>query len=524
MTSTAFCKGLTSIVEDLSRDIPARDRYKNLLTVMQDSFPCDAATLLKLDSDKLIPLAIDGLSDDAMGRRFVVDENPRLAALLHSREPVRFAADSDIPDPFDGLVDTKDGVLHVHDCMGSSLYIDEKPWGVLTLDAMLPGTFDQIDPIELRTFVSLAEATVKAAERIDELKVRVERGVRLTQELIGERSEVVMIGGSLPMQNLQNDINTVASSELTVLIQGETGVGKELVAKQIHAQSTRSEKPLIFVNCAALPENIAESELFGHVKGAFTDAKTSRTGKFEIADGGSLFLDEIGELSLGLQAKLLRALQNGEIQRIGSDKNVKVDIRIIAATNRDLQKEVTAGNFRADFYHRLAVYPIQVPPLRDRDTDILLLAGYFLEKNQHQLTVRCLRLSADVKKALQSHLWPGNVRELSHLLSRASLKAKIRHQGSDQSIIIIDNTCLDLGRLEKLWEKQSFTEHGFSAHAACNIESNRSLKEAVEQFQRNLIEDMLKQHNDNLASAGRALGINRSNFYRLLKRLDIQHN
>ena len=153
MTSSTFCNALTSIVADLSRDLPSEQRYQRLLSAMQSSFPCDAAALLRLEDNYLTPLAVDGLSDDTMGRRFEVEDNPRLARLLHSREPVRFEADSDLADPYDGLVETEDHLLHVHDCMGSSLYVDDKPWGVLTLDAMKPGTFDSIDPIELRTFI-----------------------------------------------------------------------------------------------------------------------------------------------------------------------------------------------------------------------------------------------------------------------------------------------------------------------------------------------------------------------------------
>ena len=517
MTSPTFCNAMTSIVADLSRDLPSEQRYQRLLSAMQSSFPCDAAALLRLDGNHLVPLAVDGLSDDTMGRRFEVDDNPRLARLLHSREPVRFAANSDLADPYDGLVETEDHLLHVHDCMGSSLYIDDKPWGVLTLDAMKPGTFDAIDPIELRSFISLTEATVKAAERINELEARVKHGVMVTRELLKKGADTEMIGNSEAMQELKNEIAVVAQSDLTVLIQGETGVGKELVAAQVHANSARAEFPMVYVNCAALPENIAESELFGHTKGAFSGAVSDRAGKFEIADGGTLFLDEIGELSLAIQAKMLRALQSGEIQRVGSDQYIQVDVRIVAATNRDLKQEVSNGNFRADLYHRLTVYPVQVPPLRERGKDILLLAGYFLEDNQRRLSVKALRLSADAKNALQQYSWPGNVRELGHLLSRATLKATT-DQGKSNDSIIIDASYLDISNVEPMQAKEPNREQ--TAKPA-TIKNSLSLKEAVDEFQREAIEETLKKHNGNLASAGRELGVNRSNFYRLLKRLNI---
>jgi anaerobic nitric oxide reductase transcription regulator len=180
---------------------------------------------------------------------------------------------------------------------------------------------------------------------------------------------------------------------LSVLITGETGVGKELVAEAIHLQSPRAQKPLISLNCAALPELLVESELFGHVKGAFSGAVNGRSGKFELADGGTIFLDEVGELPLPVQAKLLRVLQSGQLQRVGSDQEHHVDVRIIAATNRDLAEEVRVGRFRADLYHRLSVYPLRVPPLRERGRDVLLLAGFFLEENRARMGLRSLRLN-----------------------------------------------------------------------------------------------------------------------------------
>lgn len=518
MTTSAFFDTLTSIVTDLSRDLPAERRYRNLLEALLKLFPCDAAALLKLEGKQLRPLAFEGLSPDTLGRRFEVAEHPRLARVLHARDPIRFEAGSTLPDPYDGLVDNQDLQLHVHDCMGVSLYIDDLPWGVLTLDAMDPGSFDSIDPVALRTFIRLTEATVKAADRMDALSAKAERQQLVTRTLMDEKdAESEMIGSSAIMTQLKQEISIVAQSHLSVLVQGETGVGKELVARQIHYQSQRNQGPLVQINCAALPENLAESELFGHIKGAFSGAGADRAGKFEIADGGTLFLDEIGELPLNIQAKLLRALQSGEIQRVGRDQPLQVDVRIVAATNRNLQQEVSAGRFRADLYHRLSVYPLLVPPLRERQQDVLLLAAYLLESNQRRLGAQGLRLAHDAKQLLLNYPWPGNVRELGHLLSRAALKA-ITSQGRDNRIIIIAANHLGLDASD--WDEIATPglPPQISTESQDNQYNSASLKQATELFQRQLIEATLSQHSGNQAAAARQLGIHRSNFYRLLQR------
>jgi len=437
---------------------------------------------------------------------------------------VRFAADSDLPDPYDGLVETADQQLHVHDCMGAALYIDDRPWGLLTLDALCPDTFNQINTIELRTFISLTEATIKAANRIETLTARADHEHQLAQALIEEDQKVEIVGKSAAIKRLQEEIAIVAQSHLTVLVLGETGVGKELVARQIHSLSPRNNNPLVYVNCTALPENIAESELFGHTKGAFSGAVADRSGKFELADGGTLFLDEIGELPLTVQPKMLRALQSGEIQRVGSDRHIEVDVRIVAATNRDLQREVGGGRFRTDLYHRLSVYPVHVPPLRERQQDVLLLAGYLLAGNQRRFGVRGLRLAADAKQVLLQYSWPGNVRELEHLLSRAALKA-INDGGRDKRSITIEAWHLNLTE----------TALGYSNHdegeqrekpvntILCNATSdNLSLRDAIDEFQRQLITERLEIHDQNLAATARDLGLNRGNFHRLLKRLQLR--
>ncbi len=205
------------------------------------------------------------------------------------------------------------------------------------------------------------------------------------------------------MEHLRREIELVARSDFTVLVLGETGVGKELVVRAIHAASGRRDGPMLYLNCAALPETLADSELFGHTKGSFTGAGRDRAGKFEVADDGTLFLDEVGELPLSIQAKLLRAIQEGEIQRVGSDKTIHVDVRMLAATNRNLEAEVKNGRFRADLFHRLNTYPLKVPPLRARKEDIPLLAGYFCERIQRRLGLGPVRIGVDAIEVLSRY-------------------------------------------------------------------------------------------------------------------------
>ncbi|MGZ5030263.1 MAG: nitric oxide reductase transcriptional regulator NorR [Methylobacter sp.] len=318
------------------------------------------------------------------------------------------------------------------------------------------------------------------------------------------------------MRKLRNEISIVAPSELAVLILGETGVGKELVARRIHLESARADQVMVYVNCAALPESIAESELFGHCKGAFSGAVSDRTGKFELADGGTLFLDEIGELPLSLQAKLLRTLQNGEIQRVGSDKQIKVNVRIIAATNRNLQQEVAAGQFRPDLYHRLAVYPMHVPALRERGKDVLLLAGAFLERNQHRLGIKKLRLDQEAKQALLAYHWPGNIRELEHLLSRAALKSATPENRHADFITI------SLAYLDMMPEPLNDAPVETGADASKTLPAPIDFKSAVDEFQRQIIQQQLAAQQGNMAATARMLGMDRGNFHRLVKRLALK--
>ncbi|KDR34673.1 nitric oxide reductase transcriptional regulator NorR [Caballeronia grimmiae] len=513
MTSRVLLDALVPLIEDLSRDMPDTERYRRLLSTLRALFPGDAAALLRLDGETLVPLAIDGLSSDTLGRRFRVSEHPRFARILARPEPTRFPANSDLPDPYDGLVKHAGARLEVHDCLGSPLFVDGRPWGLLTLDALDPARFDGIDMASLQAFLSLAAATVSVAERIDRLAQ--------TSEAERQRAEVYrqasgprrreMIGSSASHKHLMDEIAIVASSDLTVLVTGETGVGKELVASEIHALSPRADKPLVSLNCAALPDTLVESELFGHVRGAFSGASADRRGKFELADGGTLFLDEVGELPLAIQAKLLRVLQNGQLQRIGSDSEHRVDVRLIAATNRDLADEVRAGRFRADLYHRLSVYPLVVPPLRERGRDVLLLAGYFLEENRSRLGLLSLRLSADAQSALLTYRWPGNVRELEHLIGRSALKALAAHRERPR---ILTLTAADFGIAD--------TPNAASATAPEAAAPGADFREAVTAYERTLILDALARNGQNWASTARELGIDRANLNRLARRLGLK--
>lgn len=507
-------KDLIHIALDLTTNISSQDRFERLLTTMRRLFNCDASALLEFKGQHFKPLAINGLSTDVLGRQFNISEHPRLEAIARAGDVVRFPADSTLPDPYDALITSHDGNLHVHACVGLPLMANQRLIGALTIDGFDPHQFDNFSNDELRTVSALAAATLNIALLMERLEKSVGDVTDSDPTKHQPQTNTEIIGQSVQIKALKNEISVVASTDMTALILGETGVGKELVATEIHQRSSRSDKPLIYLNCAALPEAIAESELFGHVKGAFTGAISNRSGKFELADKGTLFLDEIGELTLTLQAKLLRVLQYGDLQRIGDDRNLKVDTRIIAATNKDLKEEVLAGRFRADLYHRLSVFPITVSPLRERGNDILLLAGFFIERCRSKLQLRHLSLSSTCQATLMSYSWPGNIRELEHSINRAAILA--RAEAKDEYVIL---------------HPSHFRVEPFSMDVTDAIEQPKvasdniptdNLRDATEQFQRQLINKTLKDNSNNWAATARQLSIDVGNLHRLAKRIQLK--
>jgi transcriptional regulator with GAF, ATPase, and Fis domain len=246
----------------------------------------------------------------------------------------------------------------------------------------------------------------------------------LRDEIQAEHDFEEMVGASAALRAVLGEVETVAGTQATVLVTGETGTGKELIARALHNRSARQAKPLIKLNCATIPANLAESELFGHEKGAFTGALARKLGRFELANGGTLFLDEVGELPLDLQAKLLRVLQEGEFERVGGSQTLKTDVRVVAATNRDLAQRCREGQFRSDLYYRLNVFPIQSPALRDRREDIPLLVRHFVQKYAASLGKTIETVPLTTLARLQAYSWPGNVRELQHVIERAVIVSR----------------------------------------------------------------------------------------------------
>ena len=506
---------LLDIALDLAASLADEDRYQRLVGAVRRVVPCDAAALLELRDGVLIPVAADGLQPDVIGRRFVPIEHPRLLRLLGADGPLRFTG-SPLPDPFDGMFqDHPEVTARAHACMGSPLRVEGTVLGVLTVDAVDPAAFDRVDDATFAMLAALAGAAMRTAGLIGALEHAAARQGMVTQQLLRDRQQLNaagILGTSPAMRRIREEVELLAASDLPVLITGETGVGKDVVAQAVHASSARRAAPLIQVNCAALPESIAESDLFGHVRGAFTGASENRAGKFEVADGGTLFLDEIGELPLSIQPKLLRAIQSGEVQRVGADRPVKVSVRILAATNRDLLAEVHAGRFRADLYHRLAVYPIHIAPLRERPGDIPPLAGWFLDRARVRLGLGVVKLAPDARAALAAYDWPGNVRELDHVLLRAALRAS---GGRRHETLVIEASHLGLGRPGPVGAGPA---EGTAAED--RIAPEATLRDAVEAFQRRRIAAAFAREGS-LAAAARALGLDRGNLHRLVRRLGV---
>ena len=288
--------------------------------------------------------------------------------------------------------------------------------GALSADRLFDEDTSCREDVRLLSIIAsmIAQAVRLRRSAMEERQQLLEENVRLQEELQDRFRPSNIIGNSKPMQAVYDLIAQVCKSDTTVLIRGETGTGKELVAHAIHYNSLRASKPFIKVNCAALPETMVESELFGHEKGAFTGAVAQRKGRFELADGGTIFLDEVGDLSPATQIKLLRVLQEREFERVGASDSIQVDVRVITATNRDLEQLVAEGKFRQDLYYRLNVFPIHMPPLRERKTDILLLADYFVEKYGKANHKDVRRITTPAIDMLMAYHWPGNVRELEN--------------------------------------------------------------------------------------------------------------
>lgn len=329
----------------------------------------------------------------------------------------------------------------------------------------------------------IAQAARLRQDAADQIAALRQENTRLQEEMSHDLRPDDMIGSASSMKSVYYNIEQVASSATTVLIRGESGTGKELVAKALHEKSDRSKRNFIKFNCAALPDSIIESELFGHEKGAFTGALAMRKGRFELADGGTIFLDEIGDVSPTVQVKLLRVLQEKEFERVGSQETMRVNVRVLAATSRNLEEMIADGSFREDLYYRLNVFPIYMPPLRDRKCDILLLADHFAEKNAGVLGVRAGRISSAAIDLLVSYHWPGNVRELENCMERAVLLSKGRS--------------IKAHHLPPTLQKKTRAESRETA----------TLADAMDALERELITDALKETKSNMAEASRRLGL-----------------
>ncbi|WP_145491159.1 nitric oxide reductase transcriptional regulator NorR [Yersinia aleksiciae] len=507
-------ESLANISIELQHGLSGQDRFQRLVGSLREYLECDALALLRYENRQFHPLAIDGLSPDVLGRRFSLSAHPRLEAIARAGNVVRFPADSNLPDPYDGLIPFHDE-RRIHACIGLPLFANQELIGALTFDSLNLAQFDTFSDEELWIIGALASSALNNSLLVEALEKQVipVAGVSNSNKKNMHSTEDEMVGLSAQMRQLHHEISVVAGSDLNVLITGETGVGKELVANAVHRLSLRAGKPLVYLNCAALPESVAESELFGHVKGAFTGAIHHRIGKFEMADSGTLFLDEIGELSLVLQAKLLRVIQYGDLQRVGDDNTKRVNVRILAATNCDLKKAVVDGGFRVDLFHRLSVFPLYVPSLRERKGDIVLLAGFFVENIKNKLGLAQLSLPADTLAMLENYNWPGNVREMKHAIERAAVLARA---SQSQEGCVLHRSLFDL----LVMTPELVTEYRPDAKAS--LPEFITLQQATQDFQRRQIESTLQANQNNWSACARALGIDVGNLHRLAKRLGIK--
>ncbi len=456
---------------------------------------------------------------------------PPIPNTLHHEKPKLLVVedDSDLRTQMKWALAQDYEVFQAEDLLGAMEVLIKETPPVVTLDLGLPPRPDGVEEgfralgemleqdglvkVIIITGQGEKENALKAVDQgaydffckpiqIDELKVVLNRAFHLSQlemenrklqQRAGEEAFEEMLGTSQKMQEVFAALRKVATTEVPVLITGESGTGKELVARAIHRQSGRKDGPFVVINCGAIPENLLESELFGHEKGAFTGAHIQRKGRIEAAHGGTLFLDEIGELSLPLQVKLLRFLQEQKIERVGGREEITVDARVLAATNMDLKQGITDGRFREDLYYRIGVVSIDLPPLKKREGDILLLANAFLRKYVSENRKKITGFTKPALREIEAYGWPGNIRELENRIKRAVIMA----EGS--RVTPID---LELA--------SSYVKY-----------EGRNLKEARDAMEKDLIKRAISRNKGNLTKAAEELGLSRPTLYEMMEKLEI---
>jgi Nif-specific regulatory protein len=452
------------------------------------------------DPDRLIERMLDTTIDTLECERGLVGltDGPATAGRRFVRQRGNTKSDEEIivPRPvLDTMLGKKESVLIQNavgrqSAMGAPLHVTGRVLGFIYVDDRARAA--RFTPAELDFLSALARLLSSALDQAAEQK----RAAQLLEALREQTQIPGILGASEAMQRLKARITKYASArDANLLVHGESGTGKELVASTLHALSPRAEHPFVAVNCAAIPDTMIESELFGHEKGAFTGAVKTRRGKFSLAHKGTLFMDEVGDLSLSAQAKVLRAIEEGEISPLGSEETVSVDVRIVSATHKSLPEEIAAGRFREDLYYRLAVGEIEIPPLRDRAEDVLLLAEEFLSRAASRLGRKPARFSAAASEALRRYRWPGNVRQLQNEVERA--------------VILSDGPAVELDDLRARIDKAGGAP---AAAAGPARETTLTLAErflSLDATEKALVDEAMQRSNGNLAEAARLLGITR---------------
>lgn len=471
-------KTVTEINDELARSGDVRTNIRSTLRIINVELGFDCCFLLvkHAEDEKLVVAAADGLTVSDFRRIDLRADRSILRDIFETGKTV--AIDRIDTEP---SLNFLPGQAADKTLIAIPILVSGQPTGLLTA-VFIRGARKN----ETEQFLSLAGSMIGQTLRIEhavrgERQKLIEENSHLRQELKEKHEFSHIVGNSNPMKHVYDQVTQVARSNATVLLRGESGTGKEMIANAIHYNSLRSKRALVKINCAALPDTLIESELFGHEKGAFTGADRFKKGRFEMADGGTLFLDEIGDLPLQTQIKLLRVLQEREFERIGGTETIKTNLRLITATNKNLESAIAKGEFREDLYYRLNVFTIHLPPLRERKSDILLLAEHFLEKYELEHGKRIRRISTPAIDMLMSYHFPGNVRELENAIERA--------------VLVCDSNVIHGHHLPPTLQTAEVS----------GTETRVTLSSAVAAFERDLIQDTLKSTHGNIARAAKSL-------------------